>query len=75
MPRKKTATKKQNNERRLDNIHARKAAEKKYGKSKIKGKQVHHKDKEENSEQIRCKTSCILLQRCLDYSIVNKYNE
>lgn len=44
MPLKKSASKKQNNERRLDNIHARKAAEKKYGKSKIKGKQVHHKD-------------------------------
>lgn len=44
MPLKKSASKKQNNERRLDNIHARKVAEKKYGKSKIKGKQVHHKD-------------------------------
>ena len=44
MPLKKSASKKENNERRLDNIHARKAAEKKYGKAAIKGKQVHHKD-------------------------------
>jgi hypothetical protein len=44
MPLKKSASKKENNERRLDNIHARNAAEKKYGKSAIKGKQVHHKD-------------------------------
>lgn len=44
MPLKKSASRKANNERRLDNIHARKAAEKKYGKAAIKGKHVHHKD-------------------------------
>lgn len=44
MPLKKSASKKENNERRLDNIHARKAAEKKYGKAALKGKHVHHID-------------------------------
>lgn len=44
MPLRKDASKKENSERRLDNIHGRKAAEKKYGKAALKGKQVHHKD-------------------------------
>ena len=44
MPLKKSASKEENNAERLRRYHARKAAEKKYGKAALKGKTVHHKD-------------------------------
>lgn len=44
MPLKKSASREENNKERLRRYHARKAAEKKYGKAAVKGKTVHHKD-------------------------------
>jgi len=44
MPLKKTATKKANNLERNRRNRARRIASKIFGKSRIKGKQVHHKD-------------------------------
>ena len=42
MPLKKSASKEENNAERLRRYHARKAAEKKFGKAALKGKTVHH---------------------------------
>lgn len=44
MPLRKSASKKEDSAERLRRYHARKAAEKKFGKAALKGKQVHHKN-------------------------------
>jgi hypothetical protein len=53
MPLPKSASKKENSKARLQRYHARKAAEKYFGKRAIKGMHVHHRNgnKKDNSRK------------------------